>query len=282
MQLDTCPATVPWVSQLEPDRSDVDAAGWAQDRLRQPGQRLIRLDVPTNALDASAQAVFHQEWQIYRTLIDHNYLYHREVYDCLHRILVDEAPDPFRFVDVACGDAGEIVGALRDTRIACYHGIDLSRAALDLAGDAVAALACPVTLEERDFVEALGEGARPADVVWIGLSLHHLLSPAKLAVMRAIRSIVGERGLLLIYEPASPDGEDRAGWLRRWDEQRAAWTAFTPDAWDTFVAHVHAADFPEPASGWHELGRHAGFATVREVFIAPSDLLRMYRFGPSP
>jgi hypothetical protein len=45
------------------------------------------------------------------------------------------------------------------------------------------------------------------------------------------------------------------------------------------VAHVHAADFPETVSGRHELGREAGFGAVREVFVAPSDLLRMYRFG---
>ena len=66
-----------------------------------------------DALDASAQAVFHQQWQIYRTMVDHNYLFHREVYGWLHRILVDEARQPFRFVDVGCGDAAEIVGALR-------------------------------------------------------------------------------------------------------------------------------------------------------------------------
>jgi hypothetical protein len=29
---------------------------------------------------------------------------------------------------------------------------------------------------------------------------------------------------------------------------------------------------------WLELGREAGFGTVQEVFIAPSDVLRMYRF----
>lgn len=232
-----------------------------------------------DAANASAQAVFHQEWEIYRTMVDHNYLCHHEVYRCLRQILLDEAPQPFRFVDVACGDATEIVGALRGTPIARYHGIDLSRAALDLAGRALAELACPVSLEQRDFVEALGEGGEPADVVWIGLSLHHLLTPAKLAVMCAIRGLLSERGLLLIYEPTSPDGEDRAGWMRRWDNQQPAWTAYTPAAWDTFVAHVHAADFPETASRWHELGRDAGFGTVREVFVAPSDLLRMYRFG---
>src|SRR5262245_56776313 len=37
--------------------------------------------------------VFHLEWRIYRTMIDHNYLFHREVYACLRRTLVDEAPN---------------------------------------------------------------------------------------------------------------------------------------------------------------------------------------------
>jgi hypothetical protein len=60
--------------------------------------------------------------------------------------------------------------------VAHYHGIDLSQAALDLASKALEALACPVTLDHRDFVAALHDRPEPVDVAWIGLSLHHLLS----------------------------------------------------------------------------------------------------------
>ena len=35
-----------------------------------------------------------------------------------------------------------------------------------------------------------------------------------------IRSVVGDCGLFLIYENASPDVEDRDAWLRRWDQKR--------------------------------------------------------------
>jgi hypothetical protein len=76
--------------------------------------------------------------------------------------------------------------------------------ALDLASKALEALACPVTLEHRDFVEALRNRPEPVDVAWIGLSLHHLRAPAKLTLMLEIRGVVGDRGLFLIYEPASP------------------------------------------------------------------------------
>jgi SAM-dependent methyltransferase len=193
--------------------------------------------------------------------------------------LVDEAVQPFRFLDIACGDARATVEALKGTRVAHYHGIDLFQAALELASKALETLACPVTLDLRDFVEALRDRPEPVDVVWIGLSLHHLLAPAKLTVMRQIRGIVGDHGLFLIYEIASLDGEDRDAWLRRWERQnRPLWTALTPAEYEALTAHVRANDFPETTSRWHSLGYEAGFGKVRELFVSPRDLFRRYCF----
>jgi SAM-dependent methyltransferase len=228
-----------------------------------------------------SQSVFQQEWGIYRTLVDENYLFHREAYACLHQILVDEVRHPFRFLDIACGDATASVDALTGTPVANYYGIDLSAAALELARHSLAVLECPVTLEQADYVEALRGWSEPVDVVWLGLSLHHLQTAEKLAVLGAIRRVLGEGGLFLIYEDTSPDGEDRDSWLRRWDDQQPLWTAYTPDEWKTITAHVHAGDFPETASGWVSLGHEAGFAEVREVYVAPSDLFRLYAMRPS-
>jgi SAM-dependent methyltransferase len=244
------------------------------------GTRMVRIEEAAPVAgepDATAQAVSQQQWRIYRTMVDRNYFFHRE--DFGHcRILLSEAPESFRFLDLGCGDA-EIAGALKGTGIARYHGVDLSRAALNLAERSLAALACPVTLEERDVIAFLGDRPEPADVVWSGLLLHHFPAPAKLAALRAIRGVVGERGLLLLYEPASPDGEDRAGWLRRWDAQRPAWTAYAPADWDAFVAHVHAADFPETESRWHERDRGGvrhGTGGIRRA-VGPAPALQLSR-----
>lgn len=224
-------------------------------------------------------AHFQQQWRNYRKVVDKNYIFHHEVYERLRAILSTEAPNPFRFLDIACGDAGMSVNALRGLPVAHYHGIDLSRPALDLASKALESLACPATLEERDFVEALGAWTTPVDVVWIGQSLHHLLAPDKLALIREIRRIVGERGLLLIWEPTMREGEDRESWLSRFELQsQLRWTALSPQEWDAVVAHNRAADFPETLSQWLSLGREAGFAEADEVFVAPTDLARMYRF----
>ena len=119
----------------------------------------------------------------------------------------------------------------------------------------------------------------PVDVAWIGLSLHHLLAPAKLTLMREIRGVVGDRGLFLIYEPASPDAEDRDAWLLRWERQnQRLWTALTPEEYEAMTAHVLANDFPETTSRWHSLGHEAGFDRVRQLFVSPTNLFRMYCF----
>lgn len=233
---------------------------------------------PVREPGSAAATVFQEEWQVYRKMVDNNYLFHREAYAALHRHLVVEATEPFRFLDIACGDASATIGALRGTRIAHYHGIDLSKTALDLARETLATLPCPVTIEVRDFVEALRDQPPAADIVWIGLSLHHFLAPQKLELMRHIRSIVGDRGMFLIYENASPGEETREAWMDRWDLQLPHWHAYTPQEWDTIAEHVHANDFPETAATWHALGTAAGFSRVREIYVCPTDLFRLYCF----
>jgi ubiquinone/menaquinone biosynthesis C-methylase UbiE len=206
--------------------------------------------------DPLATALFQQQWQAYRKIIENNYTFHREAYGALRKVLIDEAIQPFRFLDIACGDASASVNALKGTRIAHYHGIDLSQAALDLARPALDMLACPVILECRDFVVALRDRIEAADVVWIGYSLHHLPATAKLVLMREIRTVVGNHGLFLVCEPASPDDEDRSGWLLRYERlNKPLWTALTPEEWGALMVHVRAADFPETNSRLHLSGR---------------------------
>ena len=116
------------------------------------------MDEPINirgSTGESAAAFFRHQWQLYRKFVDNNYFYHRQVYDRLHWILVDEAVQSFRFLDIACGDARATVQTLTGTRVAHYYGIDLSSAALEMASKTLESLGCPVTLDQRDFIEAL-------------------------------------------------------------------------------------------------------------------------------
>ena len=99
----------------------------------------------SDVTNTSALNLFQRDWQTYRKVVENNYMFHREVYRRLRQILM-EAPRPFRFLDIACGDASASVEALKGTRVSHYHGIDLSAPALDLAREVLTTLGCPVTL----------------------------------------------------------------------------------------------------------------------------------------
>jgi SAM-dependent methyltransferase len=226
-------------------------------------------------------SVFQRQWRTYQKILENNYMFHREVYERLRRILIDEVDRPFSFLDIACGDATASVTALTGTKVATYYGIDLSQPALDLAREAVETLDCPVMLEQRDFVEAMHDWAAPVDLAWIGQSLHHLPTQGKLALMRRVRDIIEPRGLFLIWEAVSFEGESREAWFRRFEQIRPAFTAISQDEWDTMAEHTRIADIPETNAQWHRLGHDAGFSTVRELFVAPHRLSAMYCFSPS-
>ena len=238
-------------------------------------------DVAAPILDAAAEEQFAKAWGTYQKIVDHDYAGHREVYGILHRILAHEMPGPFRFLDLACGDARGVVGALAGTRVCHYHGVDLSRPALDLAARALEALDCPVELDQRDFVAAMADRPEPADLVWIGLSLHHLESPDKEVIMREALGVLGGTGAMVIYEPTCREGESREAYVERFAATtKTRWRALDPAEWRSIEEHVARCDLPETPTGWQRLARDAGFTRTEELFTAATDLYRMFRFRP--
>jgi SAM-dependent methyltransferase len=225
--------------------------------------------------DPTTISMFQQQWRVYRIMVEENYLFHREVYARLHQVLAGIGK-PFRFLDIGCGDATYSAQALKQTSVAAYHGIDLSPEALEFARTTLRALHCDVTLKVGNYADVLRIYTDPADVIWIGLSLHHCRHMEKEAVLKDIRRVLVPGGTLLFYENTSPDGESRDEWLARWDLQRPAWSAYTEDEWNAMCDHVHAADFPETCSAWDQLAKATGFEEIRTIFAAPTDLFRMY------
>src|SRR6185437_12652338 len=82
--------------------------------------------------DQAALEQFQKQWATYQKLVDADALSHKEVAKILHDTL-KALPQPFAFLDIACGDAGPMKRALAGTKVNHYHGIDLSEPALELA-----------------------------------------------------------------------------------------------------------------------------------------------------
>jgi hypothetical protein len=226
--------------------------------------------------DEAALEQFQQQWATYQKLVDHDSLSHRQVGSMLHEALAT-VPAPFAFLDIACGDAGQMRRALRDTQVRHYHGIDLSEPALELAAKSLAGVPFDVELDHRDFVAALTERPEPADVAWCGLSIHHLHTEGKAMLLAAIGNATSD--FLMIYEPTLAGGEDRDAYLERFREvNRPAWTFLTPGEWAQIDHHVTTSDLPETASNWLDLGRKAGFREARQLFLDPTGFYGLYRY----
>ncbi|HEY8263724.1 MAG TPA: hypothetical protein VIG26_05125 [Methyloceanibacter sp.] len=106
--------------------------------------------------DEAALEQFQKQWATYQKLVDNNSLASKQTGDLLHAALTGLIK-PFAFVDIACGDAGQMKQALAGTKINHYHGIDLSEPALELAAKKRAV--CDRTRPDR-FRRSFGEACR--------------------------------------------------------------------------------------------------------------------------
>lgn len=227
---------------------------------------------------AGSQDMFNRELQTYRRIMGANLMFHREVYGILRGLLVEHAPASFRFLDIACGDASASAAMLRTMAIGNYVGIDLSKACLRLAAQELDGLPCPVELRCSDFAQAMEKWCEPVDVIWIGMSLHHLPAAGKAQLMHDARRALGGTGLFVISEPALFEGEDRTAWLARFSLLRHEWSAVSDEEFASMERHMLLADFPETVTRWLGMGEDAGFSHAEEIFMMPNKMGRVFRF----
>ena len=163
---------------------------------------------------------------------------------CFSDVLSEKMPRPFKFLDIACGDASASVAALKNTSIAHYYGIDLSARSLELASENLKVLPCPFELRCCDFADAMADWSKPVDVAWIGMSLHHLQLREKAQLMKNMHKTIASSGLFLIWEPTLLEGETRAEWLDRFAGLRRAFAAITEDEFQAMESQHEACRFP--------------------------------------
>lgn len=234
----------------------------------------------------NAADLFRFEWGIYRKLTSSGLFGHVEVAEVLEREISARFSAPFSVLELACGDATVTSSVLSRCPASAYRGIDLSAMALSLARDNLASAPFPVTLEETDMLSALSsQTCGPVDVIWCGLSLHHLPQDEKRQLFALARNALSKGGMLAVYEPVLPDGQTRDAFMARMaGELRQAWAVLAPHEFDHMWQHINSFDFPERLDGWKSLGLAAGFAQAQEVFRLTGPMpcsFLVYEAGPS-
>lgn len=235
---------------------------------------------PEISLPAMSEAVhaFFSQWEIYRLCIEHNTLFHREVGEILHRELLAR-PEPFSILDLACGDAELTAAALHGTKVKAYSGVDFSAPALALAAEKVAELGCPRTLHEADFTEFLRGNTEKFDVVYLGLSLHHLEQAPKRETMKNVRRATAPGGMFYLFEPILHGGESREGYVERWTAAMdGPYDPFPSAAREALRDHVHESERPESAGEYLAAAHDAGFTSGETLFTDPGHFYSLFRF----
>lgn len=216
--------------------------------------------------EAERVRAFFDQWQIYRRVLERDGLHHRAAYAALRSALA-ERPEPFSFLDLGAGDADCSTAALAGLPVAAYQAVDLSAVALELASKNAARLGGAVRLTRANFCEFIRDSTDRFDVIFIGLSLHHLPAGDKQTFLPALRGRLAAGGRLFFYEPIRDPGEDRDAVLARWWRWvESAWTGLSADDRERVREHVFACDYPETLADFDAWCRAAGFAGTRVRF----------------
>lgn len=221
-----------------------------------------------------ATAIFAQ-WQVYKSIIDHDFMRHREIYAAIHAFVMARYEQRFTLLDLGCGDATSIAHTFAGTPLACYTGVDASAAALEAARRQLAAASFDVALVETDLLRYLTTAAVPdgprSDVMLAGYVVHHLSIEEKHRFFARCRKALAPAGTLVFYDLFRQPGETR-------DEFVAAYTDLIATKWglegETLAntyRHVREHDFPETMATIATLARDAGFTLPGEERFVDTD-----------
>lgn len=227
---------------------------------------------------SEAVRTFFSQWEIYRLCIEHNTLFHREVRGILRRELLART-EPFTFLDLACGDADLTAGALSGTKVSSYTGVDFSAPAIALAAEKTATLHHPRRFHEQDFTRFLRDNTETFDVIYLGLSLHHLETTTKREMMQHLRRAAAEGGSFYLFEPILHEGESREGYFERWAAAMdGPYDPFPPAARTALQDHVRESERPESVEEYLTSAHHAGFSPGEILFTDPGYFYALFRF----
>jgi len=203
---------------------------------------------------------FCDSWSIYAHVLDHNYMFHDDIYRNVHGFLATRfGARPFTLLDLGCGSARHLAAALQGLAVARYRGYDLSAVAVEHARRNLDGLPCPVDVRLGDLLDAVGMERDAYDLVFSSFALHHLHSRQKAEFFCQAAAHLQPGGALLLVDVMRDEGEDPGSYLDRYcNWLDSHWTTLPPEARAQICAHVRDNDFPETAGQLEQFAAAAG------------------------
>lgn len=201
-------------------------------------------------------------WSIYDRVLDHNYMFHNELYQEVQRLIMHRYTErPFSLVDLGCGSARHLAPVLADTSINHYVGFDISEIAITHATSNLASLNCLLELHQCDLLEGLHKlSDKRFDVIFSSFALHHLDYMDKAAFFKLTSQMLFEEGMLILIDTFREEEEDHELYLANYcDWIESEWKAIPSEAIEAILDHIRKHDFPETTSTLYKMAEQAGF-----------------------
>lgn len=237
---------------------------------------------PSNPAD-----LFRQGWKNYRLILEYDYLWHQLAADALERLISNRFAHArhLRFLDLACGDAATTASVLNRFAASSgqpthptieYLGVDDSPMALAEAARTEFVGGVETAFIESDFVEFLRTDDSRFDVIYVGMSAHHLGLARLREFFRGVRARLAPGGVFVAFETFCLPDESRDEHMARLHAIiRKFWTRMPQDARDHVIAHTAECDFPVTLADWNEAAKDACLKPGEFVLKSPDRISAM-------
>lgn len=231
--------------------------------------------------DSSAELFRH--WGLYDRIIMGNHMRHQQM-----ALAVAQAArvlnEPCRVLDLGCGDGQLAAMALQTIPCASWHGVDLSRAALDSAPQLLPSQTTiqftegHLTTVTHQLAEQWLQGqSTPPNLLLASYALHHL-SQSQLQQTLADLACVPKPRVFCWIDLYTAENESREDWLKRFHTTALpSWSNLTPAEISEVIAHMQTSDFPVTESRRVELGTQFGFQSHEVLFRDDFYLASLFR-----
>jgi SAM-dependent methyltransferase len=211
--------------------------------------------------------LFRTSWGLYDALSEKNYMFHREIYTIIARMLHERRQQgEYAMLDLGCGNTRFLAPCLHAAPPSRYDGVDLSQTALDEARGYLHGLE-NITLRCQDMLEAMRGCAKGSlDTIFSGYAVHHLDAGEKQQLFHACAGSLAPGGRFILVDIARQEGESREQYLDTYlHTMRTQWTAVRPEDMEAACAHVAAYDFPETVADLTHMAAAASFRDIQLV-----------------
>lgn len=216
--------------------------------------------------DQNPVDIFLKSWRVYQEVIEHNYMFHREIADAVRLALVSgDSGVGLRVLDLGCGDASMAAPMLSSSHVASYVGCDLSQPALDIAQSNISRHGITVQLSCSDMLQFMASREdASADLLISSYAIHHLAAEDKQKLIREAARVLSPEGRFMVIDVFRESGEPRDAYIAHYMQTlRETWSALSEESRDLIVGHATQYDFPETPAFYNAACLENGFDAGR-------------------